>query len=97
MASSELCKEMASVFPAGVRQRITAHFANMVCDVFDEFQRPNSTQDETRVRDELIVPLQWLLCGGEPETVLGSLEEHQSQSNICGRVFSCGEQAFRCK
>ena len=88
---------MASVPPAGVRQRMTTFFANMACDVFDEFQRPNTTPDKTRVRDELIAPLQWLLCGGEPAKVLGSLEEHQSQSNICGRVFSCGEQAFRCK
>ena len=97
MASNPQCKEMASVSPAGVRQRLTAFFANMACDVFDEFQEPNTAPDETRVKDELVTPLQWLLCGGEPAKVFGSLEEHQSQSNFCGKVFRSGEPAYFCK
>ena len=68
------CQEMASVSPARVRQRLTAFFASTTCEVFDNFQRPDTTSDDNSVRDKLFTPSQWLLCGREPAMVFGSLQ-----------------------
>ena len=97
MASKQSCREMATVPPASIHQKLNVFFANMACDVFSEFREPNSAPDETRVKDGLLTPLQWMLCGGDPTVMFSSLEEHQSQSNFCGKVFRSGEPAYFCK
>ena len=97
MASSVFYKAMARVSPAGVGQKLTAFFASTACDVFDEFRRPNATPDETCIRDEVLTPLQWLLCGGDPAVVLRSVEEHRSHSSVCGKVYNGGEPVYFCK
>ena len=83
--------------PERLGQKLSAFFANMACKVFDEYRAPNSAPDEIRVRDELVAPLQWMLCGGDPAVVFYSLEEHQTQANFCGKVFRSGEPAYFCK
>ena len=97
MEGRDRYKAMAGVSPPAVPQNLTAFFANMACDVFDEFRTFNAAPNEARVKDELVTPLQWLLCGGEPAVVFGSLEEHQGQANFCGKVFRSGEPAYFCK
>ena len=97
MASKHTWREVAGVRPEGLPQKLNAFFADMACKVFDEYHEPNSAPDETRVRDELVTPLQWMLCGGDPAVVFCSLEEHQTQSNFCGKVFRGGEPAYFCK
>ena len=97
MASKPTCREVAGVPPERVPQKLRAFFADMACRVFNEYREPNSAPNEERVRDELVAPLQWMLCGGDPAVVFCSLEEHQTQSNFCGKVFRSGEPAYFCK
>ena len=90
-------KEMAGVPPVSIRQKLRVFFASMACSVFNEYRDPNTAPDETRVKNELVAPLQWMLCGGDPAIVFSSLEENQSQPNFCGKVFRSGEPAYFCK
>ena len=97
MAGKQICREVAGVRPERIPQKLSAFFADMACEVFDESSEPNTAPDEARVRDELVTPLQWMLCGGDPAAVFCSLEEHQTQANFCGKVFRSGEPAYFCK
>ena len=95
MASKQTCRELAATQPERLGQRLSLFFADMACRVFDG--EPNTPPDEARVRDELVTPLQWLLCGRDPAAAFRSLEEHQTQANFCGKVFRGGEPAYFCK
>lgn len=83
--------------PERLHQKLNVFFADMACKVFDEYNDPNSAPKEARVRDELVTPLQWMLCGRDPTVAFCSLEEHQTQANFCGKVFRGGEPAYFCK
>jgi E3 ubiquitin-protein ligase UBR2 len=97
MASKQTCREVAGVPPDRLPQRLSLFFADMACRVFDETRAPNSAPDEACVRDELVTPLQWMLCGRDPAVAFCSLQEHQTQANFCGKVFRGGEPAYFCK
>ena len=97
MASKQTYREVAGVSPERLHQKLNAFFADMACRVFDEYNDPNSAPKEARVRDELVTPLQWMLCGRDPTVAFCSLEEHQTQANFCGKVFRSGEPAYFCK
>ena len=97
MASQQTCREVAAVPPDKLPQKLSLFFADMACKVFDESRAPNTAPDEARVRDELVTPLQWMLCGRDPAVAFCSLEEHQTQANFCGKVFRGGEPAYFCK
>lgn len=97
MASKQTCREVAAVPPDRLPQRLSLFFADMACNNFDESRTPNTAPDEARVRDQLVTPLQWMLCGGDPSVSFCSLQEHQTQANFCGKVFRGGEPAYFCK
>ena len=97
MSSKQTCREVAAVPPDKLPQRLSLFFADMACKVFDESGATNTAPDEARVRDELVTPLQWMLCGRDPTVAFCSLEEHQTQANFCGKVFRGGEPAYFCK
>jgi len=90
-------RELAAVSPALLPQKLHAYFSHVACQVFDDFSDPNSSPEEDAVQQQLVEPLQWLLCAGDPAVVLAGLEEHKVPSNFCGKVFKSGEPAYFCK
>ena len=90
-------RELAAVSPALLPQKLHAYFSHVACQVFDDFSDLNSSPEEDAVQQQLVEPLQWLLCAGDPAVVLAGLEEHKVPSNFCGKVFKSGEPAYFCK
>lgn len=90
-------RELGSVRTASLPQRLHAFFSDAVCEVFNEFKDPNTPPEESALQQRLVEPLQWLLCGGDPQVVFAGIEEHSVPSNFCGKVFKSGEPAYFCK
>lgn len=90
-------RELSTVSTSSLPQKLHTFLANAACKVFNEFKTPNAPPEENLVQRELVGPLQWLLCGGDPAVVFAGLEEHRAPSNFCGKVFKNGEPAYFCK
>ena len=97
MASNPVYRELAAVSLASLPKKLHTYLANVVCKVFKEYSNPNVPPEESTTQQQLVVPLQWMLCGGDPTEMFATLEERKTQSNFCGKVFKSGEPAYFCK
>lgn len=90
-------RDFAGIPASSIPRKLHAFFANTVCKVFDEFNDANTPPEEQAVQQQLIGPLQWMLCGNDPAVIFATLEQHTAPSNFCGKVFKNGEPAYFCK
>uniref|UniRef100_A0A4W2HFR9 E3 ubiquitin-protein ligase n=1 Tax=Bos indicus x Bos taurus TaxID=30522 RepID=A0A4W2HFR9_BOBOX len=45
----------------------------------------------------LLGPMEWYLCGEDPELGFSKLEQTNKPSHLCGRVFKVGEPTYSCR
>lgn len=97
MASKGLLKELSNVPEAQLRQKLQSVMANMACRIYVDLNELTSPVEDSTVQEQLLVPLQWLLCGQDPAITFASMENHQGPSHYCGKVFKSGEPSYFCK
>ncbi len=94
---TSLCRVLADVPPVQLPTRLHQFMADVVCDIFGTQEDLNSPPKEQTILNDLVNPLQWILCGGDPSVVFSTFENQGTQSNFCGKVFKNGEPAYFCK
>ena len=97
MARNTTFKELGAVSLNDLQPRLHTLLADSAICVFRDRSDPNSPPKDELVMEHLTVPLQWLLCGGDPATVFAGLEQSKTPSVFCGKVFKSGEPAYFCK
>lgn len=97
MANSSLCMDLASVSTVQLPAALHSLFSDNVCKLFRSQEDLNAPPKDQTLLQNLTNPLQWMLCGGDPNAVLATFENHGAPSNFCGKVFKSGEPAYFCK
>lgn len=96
MAGQGSLRELAAVPLSDLKTRMHTLLADSAVRVFRDLSDPNTAPKDELVMEFLTMPLQWLLCGGDPAAVFAGLEQNKS-SVFCGKVFKSGEPAYFCK
>ena len=97
MASKAQLKELSSVSEAQLRQKLQSFMANTASRIYVDLNDLTSPVEDSTIQEQLLVPLQWLLCGQDPAVTFASMENNQGPSHYCGKVFKSGEPSYFCK
>ena len=97
MASQGQLKELSNVPVASVSQKAQSFLANTACRIYVDLNEITTQVEDGTIHEQLLVPLQWLLCGQDPAVAFASMENHQGSSHYCGKVFKSGEPSYFCK
>ncbi len=97
MARNRSYRDLAAVSTEALPAKLHSLLADSAIRVFRERADPNAAPSDGLVAEHLTMPLQWLLCAGDPATIFAGLEQNKTQSGFCGKVFKSGEPAYFCK
>ncbi len=98
MERNKVYRELAAVSPEALPAKLHSLLADSAIQVFHRGRSDqNSAPSDELVAEHLTLPLQWLLCAGDPATIFAGLEQSKSPSGFCGKVFKSGEPAYFCK
>lgn len=97
MASKGQLRELSSVPVDLVRQKLQSFLANTACRIYVDLNDIAAPVEDSSIQEQLLVPLQWLLCGQDPAIAFASMEDHQGSPHFCGKVFKSGEPSYFCK
>ncbi|KAF4013393.1 hypothetical protein G4228_005121 [Cervus hanglu yarkandensis] len=78
-------------------KEVYQHLAHYVPKIYCRGPNPFPQKEDTLAHQVLLGPMEWYLCGEDPELGFSKLEQTNKPSHLCGRVFKVGEPTYSCR
>ncbi|XP_071961938.1 E3 ubiquitin-protein ligase UBR2-like isoform X2 [Antedon mediterranea] len=79
-----------------LQETIFSYWKFMVPEVFTSGELDNEKENQI-LKEELLTPLEWFICNGEPNVMFEQLKQKSKPPQMCGKVFKCGESIYSCR
>ncbi|XP_033110450.1 E3 ubiquitin-protein ligase UBR2-like [Anneissia japonica] len=67
-----------------------------VPEIFKSGELDNKQENEN-LKKNLLQPLEWFICNGEPSQMFQQLKQKSNPPQMCGKVFKSGESIYSCR
>lgn len=78
-------------------REVYQHLAHYVPKIYCRGPNPFPQKEDMLAHQVLLGPMEWYLCGEDPELGFSKLEQTNKPSHLCGRVFKVGEPTYSCR
>ncbi|XP_073666813.1 E3 ubiquitin-protein ligase UBR2 isoform X6 [Tursiops truncatus] len=78
-------------------REVNQHLAHYVPKIYCRGPNPFPQKEDMLAHQVLLGPMEWYLCGEDPELGFSKLEQTNKPSHLCGRVFKVGEPTYSCR
>ncbi|EHB10845.1 E3 ubiquitin-protein ligase UBR2 [Heterocephalus glaber] len=78
-------------------REVYQHLAHYVPRIYCRGPNPFPQKEDMLAQHVLLGPMEWYLCGEDPEFGFPKLEQANKPSHLCGRVFKVGEPTYSCR
>ncbi|XP_061052193.1 E3 ubiquitin-protein ligase UBR2 isoform X3 [Eubalaena glacialis] len=78
-------------------REVNQHLAYYVPKIYCRGPNPFPQKEDMLAHQVLLGPMEWYLCGEDPELGFSKLEQTNKPSHLCGRVFKVGEPTYSCR